>query len=67
MFNGKKTYIGILVAALPTIAGLFGFDVAAGGASEIGALLTEFITGAEELFVTGGLLFAAWGRKVSKG
>lgn len=65
--DGKKTYIGLIVAALPTVAGLFGFDVADGGASELGALLTEFVVDAEALFTTGGLLFAAWGRKVTKG
>jgi len=63
--DGKKTYIGLAVAALPMLAGLFGFEVAEDGAS-LGVLLTEFVTDAEALFTSGGLLFAAWGRKVTK-
>jgi len=30
MFNGWKTYSGILIAATPTLAGLFGYNVSAG-------------------------------------
>ena len=66
-FQGKKTYIGLLVAAVPMIAGAFGYNLTTEGATELGDLLVNVLTEFEELITAGGLLFAAYGRKVTKG
>jgi len=65
-FSGKKTYLGILIAALPTLVGFLGFNVTVEGATELGALLGNVIVEFEELIVVGGALFAAYGRRVTK-
>jgi hypothetical protein len=66
LLQGKKTYLGILVAALPTIAGLFGYNVSVEGSTELVDLLGSAIVELEELITAGGLLFAAYGRRVTK-
>lgn len=60
MIDGKKTVIGIVVAIVPMVAKLFGYDVT-----------TEFTTGAEtsinELVALVGGLYALYGRAVTNG
>ena len=65
--NGKKTYLGIIVAALPTVAGLFGYNVTVEGATELTGILGTLLENVEGLIQTGGLLLAWYGRKVTKG
>ena len=58
MINGYRTYIGILVALVPTVASLFGYDVS--------PQLSEQATGLIEDGVTlAGLLIAFYGRLVA--
>lgn len=59
LMNGYKTYIGILVAAVPTIAHLFGYEVTesfAGQFTSLADLLVQIV----------GLCFAAYGRAVAE-
>lgn len=55
MLNGKKTYIGIAVAAAPLVAKLFGYEVAPGFDAEATEVLTQLVSAV-------GLLIAAFGR-----
>lgn len=55
VLNGRKTYIGIAVALLPTLAGFFGFDVTS-------AFHAQFAPLVEELFVLFGSAIAVYGR-----
>ena len=41
-FRGYKTYLGIAIAIMPTVAGLFGFNVDPSFAEEIPVLSAEF-------------------------
>ena len=67
MFEGKKTYIGLVIAALPVVAGLFGYTIAPGAGEELSGLLATLADNAEEVIGTGGLLLAWYGRAVTKG
>ena len=55
MLNGSKTYIGLIVALLPTVAHLFGYEVTA-------AFSTEFSEVADQLMQLVGLGIAFYGR-----
>ncbi len=66
MLTGKKTYIGILLAGLPLVAGLLGYNLTPEGAGELTGILGTLVENVEELITTGGLLFAAYGRRVTK-
>lgn len=65
--DGKKTYIGILVAAAPTVAGFFGYDITVQGAGELGGALGLILTNVETVIEAVGLLVAAYGRLVTRG
>ena len=67
IFDGKKTYIGILIAVVPTALSLFGYDVSLQGTAEMGELLTGLVENLEQVIISGGLLIAAYGRLVTKG
>jgi len=67
LFDGKKTYIGILLAVAPTFAGFFGYTITLGGAAEAGELLGLLSDNVETLLATGGALIAWYGRAVTKG
>lgn len=64
--DGKKTYIGILIAAVPTVAGFLGYNVSVEGATELGDILSNLISEFEEIITLGGALLAAYGRRVTK-
>lgn len=66
ILDGKKTYIGILVAATPTIAGLFGYNISVEGAGELGGILENVMVNIETVIETVGLMIAAYGRIVTK-
>ena len=55
MLNGYKTYLGLIVAAAPNIASLFGYDTAPGFSEQATALAVELMT-------ILGLAVAAYGR-----
>lgn len=55
MLTGYKTYIGLLVALIPTIASLFGFEVS-------GTFSDEFTKLAEDAVTILGLGLAFYGR-----
>jgi hypothetical protein len=65
--EGKKTYIGIFIAAAPTVAGFFGYDLSVEGATELGGILGDMLTNIDGLVTLGGTLIAAYGRVVTKG
>jgi len=65
MFKGKKTYIGILIAILPTALGVFGYTITVEGAAELGGLIGSVLENAEGVVVAGGALFAGYGRLVA--
>ena len=67
MLDGKKTYIGIATAALPVVAGFFGYNIAVGGVEELGGLLGSLLNNIESVITSAGLLLAWYGRKVTKG
>ena len=56
--NGAKTYLGLLIAALPTVANLLGYDVSANFSAEAEEVLTDLIT-------LVGLAFAFYARSVA--
>lgn len=59
MLEGKKTYIGIMVAVAPTVAKLFGYDMGTEGQEQLGVALNE-------IFVMVGGLIAMYGRLKAK-
>lgn len=59
LFQGRKTYIGIAVVALPTIASLFGYDVTA-------SFEQQFPLLSEEFFVLLGAAIAFYGRAAAQ-
>jgi len=65
--TGKKTYIGIIIAVVPTLAGFFGYTISVGEIAEAGTLLAALADNLEALIATGGALFAWYGRAVTKG
>jgi len=65
MFEGKKTYIGILIAVIPTLAGFFGYTV--GSVADASTLLGTLADNVEAISVTVGGLIAWYGRSVTKG
>ena len=67
ILDGKKTYIGIAVAALPTVLGIFGYNVSVEGAAELGGLIGTVLENVEAVIVSGGALLAIYGRRVTKG
>lgn len=67
MFEGKKTYIGLFVAALPTLVGFLGYNIGPEGASELSGILGPLVDNVEEVIVSVGLLIGWYGRKVTKG
>jgi len=67
ILSGKKTYIGIIIAAAPTLLGFFGFSISPTAAVEGGALLSTLVENVEEIIVAGGAVFAWYGRSVTKG
>ncbi len=56
--NGYKTYIGILVALIPTVANLLGYDVS-------DSFSGEFEKSAEDVVTIVGLVLAFYGRAVA--
>lgn len=42
--NGLKTYTGLIIAAIPTIASAFGFDTATGFSQEAAELVESAMT-----------------------
>lgn len=63
--DGKKTYLGILVAVVPTLAGFLGFSI--DGIAEAETLLSTLVENIEAVSVTVGGLIAWYGRSVTKG
>jgi hypothetical protein len=59
MLSGFKTIIGALIAAMPALAGLFGYDVA----PRFGEEATELI---EDSIVLAGTIIAIYGRLVAQ-
>ena len=57
--NGFKTYIGLIIAAVPTVANLLGYDVSASFPKEAETSLVDLIT-------LVGLAFAFYGRSVAQ-
>lgn len=66
LLKGKKTYIGIIIAVVPTIAGFFGYTISAQGVEEAGTLLSSLADNAEAIAVSVGGLIAWYGRAVTK-
>lgn len=56
--DGYKTYIGILIAVAPTVAGWFGFSLTPAFGEQVGSLIMDGITLA-------GAAFAFYGRLVA--
>jgi len=65
--TGKKTFIGIIVATAPTILGFFGITLSVGASVEGGSLLSALADNLEAIIVSGGAIFAWYGRSVTKG
>ncbi len=64
----SATIIGIFVAAAPTIAGIFGFNIDSATNLEIGDILTMGAEAIEDLITLGGSLLAIYGRiRATKG
>lgn len=61
-FLKSKTIIGLLVAAAPALAGIFGFNIDAETAKGLGEHLGAAATHIDGLIQIGGLLLAAYGR-----
>lgn len=59
MFEGLKTFIGLAIAAVPSILPLFGLEVSAAFPQEAGEIVEQIITIA-------GLVIALYGRLVAK-
>jgi len=59
ILKGKKTYIGIIIALIPTLAKLFGYDLSVEGAQELGVEIDALVT-----YI--GLIIATYGRVVTK-
>lgn len=57
--NGLKTYIGVLIAIAPSIANLFGYDLAPTFGEEFASL-------AEEIITLIGASLAIYGRAVAQ-
>lgn len=57
-FLGSKTIWGLVIAAVPTVAKLFGFELAGDFTAQLSALIDQLVT-------LGGLAFAAYGRAVA--
>ena len=55
MLSGYKTIIGIIIAAVPTVATFFGYETS----SDFEGQATEMLAG---LLTIGGLCFALYGR-----
>jgi len=66
-FDGKKTYIGIIVAVVPTLAGFFGISINVVDVAEAGTLLGGLFDNIEVILATVGGLIAWYGRAVTKG
>ena len=64
--EGKKTFIGLLIAVSPTVAGLFGYNVTVTSAAEFGGLLSAVLDNLEAVIEGVGVLIAAYGRLVTK-
>lgn len=64
LLDGKKTYIGIIIAVVPTLASFFGYTV--GDVAEVGTLLSTLAGNVETISVTLGGLIAWYGRSVTK-
>ena len=61
MLKGKKTYIGILAAAIGFALSRLGI-----GGDEATALSGQIVGALEDVLTVGGLLFAAYGRAKAK-
>lgn len=59
MLNGYRTYTGLLVALVPTLANLFGYDVSTTFSEDFGKILEDFLT-------LVGLAMAFYGRAVAE-
>ncbi len=64
--SGYKTLAGILVALVPSIAGWLGYSVTIEGATDLVDILGNLIIELEDTLEAGGLLFAGYGRIVTK-
>ena len=64
--EGKKTFIGLIIAVLPTIAGLFGYDLTPVGSVELGGLLSTILDNLNAVIEGSGILIAAYGRLVTR-
>jgi hypothetical protein len=58
--EGLKTYTGLLIAVVPIIARVFGYEVSADFASDGGVVLNDLISAI-------GIGIATYGRVVTKG
>jgi len=58
--EGKKTYIGIIIAVVPVLAGLLGYETSATFGEDLTIVLNEIIT-------LVGTAIAAYGRIVTTG
>jgi hypothetical protein len=59
MLNGYKTYVGLIIAAIPNVAHLFGYETLPGFSEQAAEVVDSFIT------VT-GLVVALYGRLVAQ-
>lgn len=64
--DGKKTFAGIIIAVVPTLAGVFGYAVSPESISEAGTIVFGIINNLEAVCVSVGGLIAWYGRAVAK-
>jgi len=64
--DGKKTFAGIAIAVVPTLAGFFGYAVSPEDIAEGGTLLFSVVDELEAFCVAVGGLLAWYGRAVAK-
>lgn len=61
MLQGKKTYLGLLAAAVGVLLGWAGV-----GGDEAATLSQQIVGALDQVLTVGGLLFAAYGRAKAK-
>lgn len=64
--SGMKTYTGLLMMALPTVAVWFGYNLSPEGANELVDLVISFLVEFAGAFEAGGIALAGYGRLVAK-
>ncbi len=65
-FLASKTFQGIAIAALPIIAGMFGYDVSDEFKAAFPDLLNNLSANLDQLIQGAGIAWASYGRATSK-